>query len=575
MGGRVEWSRLEGDDVEAVVAMMLNREHPNSMRVTPSRGDGGVDILDRGAGPGGRDVVYQVKRHATPLNAGQKTKTKKSLTRLLDPVKRDKRWGSLDVCEWRLVMPWDPSPEADKWLQELGSSLDVKVHWDGLTVVDQLAAKYPDVIDYYLHGGRSAVEDAYRQAMTLMSLPSAAAAGISAAELSANVKDALGLLSGIDPHYVYEFRFGHGEAPEPPARPWLVLSRIVGDREGWCAVDVIARCAASVHERPITVDGVFTAEKGSQFAADLEEFFAFGTPFSSPAGAYTGTLDAPGGLGGDVTGAAVTLQPVMGAELGENSELRVEMLDPDGRVIAEVNVDRTDVSSGELGHRGVLSDVNGFFDLTFRTLFADNSTTWRIDVGFPPGSPVRTAEPSVNFVEAFHAPNGFRVSPRHAPAHMGSQVALMRPRDPDTTQHLARVANVIRALNGLQEHSREVIRVPVLSQVTEADYAAWVSYALVLSGETLEVDSSEMAYLEIELPAGTSFPQETFQTLSPMTTSVGDQELDFGHLLVEVVDPHVIDELTQDGQTRFRYRCRLTRYTLYTGSGAEAEGAGQ
>jgi hypothetical protein len=47
MVGRVEWRRYEGDDVEAVVAMMLNREHPNSVRITPSQGDGGVDILDR------------------------------------------------------------------------------------------------------------------------------------------------------------------------------------------------------------------------------------------------------------------------------------------------------------------------------------------------------------------------------------------------------------------------------------------------------------------------------------------------------------------------------------------------
>lgn len=31
---RVEWTRLDGADVEAVVAMFVNREHPNSTRIT-------------------------------------------------------------------------------------------------------------------------------------------------------------------------------------------------------------------------------------------------------------------------------------------------------------------------------------------------------------------------------------------------------------------------------------------------------------------------------------------------------------------------------------------------------------
>ncbi|MDF9878820.1 hypothetical protein [Cellulosimicrobium cellulans] len=46
---RVEWTRLEGNDVEAVVSMFVNRERPRSVQITPSQGDGGVDILDRNA----------------------------------------------------------------------------------------------------------------------------------------------------------------------------------------------------------------------------------------------------------------------------------------------------------------------------------------------------------------------------------------------------------------------------------------------------------------------------------------------------------------------------------------------
>ncbi|TVT10149.1 restriction endonuclease [Amycolatopsis bartoniae] len=109
--GRVEWTRIDGEDVEAVVAMFVNRERPNSARITPSRGDGGVDILERAAAPGGRDAVYQVKRYTEPVTARQKDEIENSLERLFT----DPRWANLDVGVWYLVTPWDPSPEAENW----------------------------------------------------------------------------------------------------------------------------------------------------------------------------------------------------------------------------------------------------------------------------------------------------------------------------------------------------------------------------------------------------------------------------------------------------------------------------
>ena len=42
---RVEWTRHEGDDIEAVVGMFICSDLPNAVRVRPSQGDGGVDIF--------------------------------------------------------------------------------------------------------------------------------------------------------------------------------------------------------------------------------------------------------------------------------------------------------------------------------------------------------------------------------------------------------------------------------------------------------------------------------------------------------------------------------------------------
>jgi len=76
----------------------------------------------------------------------------------------------------------------------------VKVVWDGLTAVDQLAAKYTDVIDYYLHDGKSAIREAYRDGMTLMSLSSAGEGDLTVLEVTVRIERALRILDH-DPHY--------------------------------------------------------------------------------------------------------------------------------------------------------------------------------------------------------------------------------------------------------------------------------------------------------------------------------------------------------------------------------------
>lgn len=90
----MEWTRLDGGDVEAMVAMFVNREHGNSVLITPSAGDGGVDILDRQAGPDGGDAVYQVKRYTDALTTRQKAEVENSLQA------RDPRWSELNVGTW-------------------------------------------------------------------------------------------------------------------------------------------------------------------------------------------------------------------------------------------------------------------------------------------------------------------------------------------------------------------------------------------------------------------------------------------------------------------------------------------
>ncbi|MCW3159651.1 hypothetical protein [Micropruina sonneratiae] len=134
-------------------------------------------------------MVYQVKRYAQKLSSRQKADVQESLQRLMT----DQRWADLTVGVWRLVTPWDPSPAAEQWLQSLDGPWlrpGVRKVWHGLTWADQQAAKYDDVVDYYLHGGRARVEKAYEEVMALLRSQSSTA-GLSVGEVQSQIQAAL------------------------------------------------------------------------------------------------------------------------------------------------------------------------------------------------------------------------------------------------------------------------------------------------------------------------------------------------------------------------------------------------
>lgn len=463
---RVPWVRYDGDDIEAVVAMMLNRERPNSVRIAASQGDGGVDILDRRAGPDGGDVVYQVKRFAErkDLTASDKAKIADSLKKILDPQVGDPRWSNLNVTQTRLVMPLDSTPEDHAWLEQQVKPYKVEAVWDGLTVVDQLAATYGDLIDYYLHGGKSATQTAYKEAMALMSLSGAGttdwSSSLSVPDVTARIQTAFGMLDR-NPHYIYELRVGQGEPPRAPSRPGLVMSTYRIDPTGatWHAIDVIARCAASVDERPITINGHLDVSKDPEFAEAVKEFFEFGAPFKSPAGAFSGVIDAPGGLGGELQGAFVQTSPVSDTDLGDNPALTLQVLSPDGQVLAHVEVDRTDRSQGSAGVRTVLTEVNEVLEIIARFDLQKKSAKLTLTLGDIEGKPVAEVLPGVKFLGAFHAPNSYRILPRHTPERFGSTEEIPTGGE-EQASRMREIANVLRALNTIQQYVSTPVVVP-------------------------------------------------------------------------------------------------------------------
>lgn len=539
----VEWTRLEPGQVEAVTAMLVNREHPTSVRITPSRGDGGVDILLRGGASDGGDVVFQIKRFAEGLDSRQKA----SITDSFETLRADPRWTDLDVTSWRLVTPWNPSPEAEVWLQELGEPIK-QVVWHGLDFVEQLAAKYPDVIDYYLHDGADRIRAAQAEVITLMGLERVVGDAITHDELSRRVKTALCVLDH-DPHYRFEHRFGAGEPPRPHhERPGLALHtlKVAGDGR-WIAIDVIARCAASTDERPITIKGSIPIGEGSTVAQDWDDFMTFGAPFSAEGA--SGEIDAPGGVGGPFENATMFTGPAEQDGTEEaNRELLFEALSPSGEVLAHVNVDRVERSEGTRGGvRAVLRAVGGVFEIESRFNLVEGSEKHQLRVHDIEGLPVKVACESIQMLSEMRPPNRVRISHRHGSPKGGVTVdRLAFERDDETTAGLDATRRILEVLSILQDHSGTVIRTPNFKSTPPGQFKDWRIAASLLSGNEIEAtfpgDHAMLVDLSSEVEVG-----ETLTVSLPHQVRVGDQHVDLGRRILILDNPTLLSRTPVDG----------------------------
>ncbi|MBF4549362.1 restriction endonuclease [Pseudoclavibacter sp. VKM Ac-2888] len=542
---RIPWTRLEGGDVEAVVALLVNRKRPNSIRITPSTGDGGVDILEKGAAPGGGDVVYQVKKYAEPLTSKQKSEIHSSFTTL----KSTPRWDRLNVEEWKLVTPWNPTPETYAWFDDLEPEQPGLTRiWHGLDYVEGLAAEYPAVIDYYLGDGETAILRAFRTISQYSDLEDAP----SPMDLATRFADARRVLDD-DPLYAYDYETGHGPLPKRfGTRTGLIMTVARTDdasNTSWTAVHVIARCAESQNLRPVTLEGKIVVPAGDEkLEAALESFAGYGAPFTSPHGSFQGKLDAPGGLSAELTGASLQLSPTT-SEVGD--PLRLEVLSPEGDVLASVEAIRRDVSSGGLGVRILLEERYKTFTLEDR-YHSEGSLVRAIGQGDFAGQGVLDVQRGLRFLSVCRPPNEGRISHAHTPEGRGvldRNLCVDWPED--LTQALHVTMDAVDLLVEIQKRTDARVLTPDFSSISGDNLAHWRFVVGLLSGQSYARPVSPDGRFYIELAHSVVLPTGSFTLTSPLVAEVGDQRIALGTIGYEFLGAEVIEKVPSENGALF------------------------
>jgi hypothetical protein len=147
---RINWAdpSLSGGLFEKIVGCLLGIEYRESIRVRPSQGDGGVDIFIP-VGDGTIDV-HQVKHYPSRIHWA---KVQKSLDRLVDG-----QWLGRTVRTWYLTVPKQPTPNNLTKFDEITADASFDTQWFGEDHLAALAARHPEVADYYLGDGRTQLE---------------------------------------------------------------------------------------------------------------------------------------------------------------------------------------------------------------------------------------------------------------------------------------------------------------------------------------------------------------------------------------------------------------------------------
>lgn len=566
---RIEWTALSGDEVETVVSMLIFNEHPRALRIRPSQGDFGIDVLVPHAENSSSSDVYQIKKFATNLTSNQKSQIEDSLQRVLVGLLR----RDIALGDWYLVMPLDPTIEnALDWFAEMPDaviarmSVDEKlalsaeeiakiqawrrapgriIEWKGLTYCENLASKFWFVADYYLHGGSERIKSAVAEVAKILqrdvTLPDAGTDAASSSIIEpGELREHLGRLSRVldgDPH----FRYGVSVDPAAPRlhhEPGLLAAAQEIASDGTCITfRIYERFAEAVNERPIPIKMRFQFEPGSAEQQAFEEWRKYGKPLTADVAVDS---DLPGRLGGSFDNATASISAAGG---GAKGETRYRIVSPEGTAVAELRFAVT--SARGLDGAGVYvegHDTSGTVSIEGHFDASDRSGKIEFSFSDTAGREVTEVAAAVGFISNLSQPNRLQIAGKYGPFQDLHDIPEAEAPLP---QFLARY---ITALAALQPHTATPIVVPDLATVTGQLAQRVLTAAKLLDGQTI-VGTWEP--FEFETHGDASIDTNghyQFATIDALTVEVGNQTLTLGAVQNTLLSAKLMD--LGDGRLR-------------------------
>ncbi|WP_336160082.1 hypothetical protein [Amycolatopsis sp. VC5-11] len=536
MPGRVPWERYSGDDVEAAIVMLLLRQHRRGQRIRPSQGDGGIDVLVPHSS--NRWEVFQVKKFATTRDNSHERQITKSWNRLLSYTQEK----NIHVTAWHVVRPLDPTHGDREWLAELTKDSGIPADWIGLTTVDNWAADYPQVIDYWFRDGQEYVN---RTALTLAKALNASDATASSTVLRPStalttIQSIADALNNADPHYAY--RLSAGPAPDDaitimtPPRD-AAFSAILIDGNTMSQLDIIERYNGARLDRPLPVDLRVTITPNSDDTRQqLDDFLAYGIPFRDvPADVAAAQL--PGGLTFSDT-ASISVSVVTSSE-PKPFDLRV--LDENGDLIATMKLLMDKPTDGIDGTGRVAwtgQDVSGVIAFTFRINSSDRTVQLQMILQDISGADPAAAADSLAAAQALRSGNRARIGIPGGPASLSLDTLTDNLLIGDTQDDVLQRLAICSALRTLQAKIPRPLTVPDMSTVTECEVVDWLHAATILEGGRVISSWSSLTVSKQETAQALTLPC-WIALIAHLTVSIDGTNWNVGHVQQAFIAEHL------------------------------------
>lgn len=542
----VPWVTLEPTQTETIIAVMLCRLNPSAVRIRPSQGDGGIDVIQ--ITPDGW-IVDQIKYFAETLDDSQK----KQIVKSFGKVRAFAAQQGASIAEWHLVTPLDPTKENRlDWFSTLTANADFTCEWRGKAHVEGWVSEFPEVVDYYLRDGKDRLAQLVTAVATMCKLFTdsdtiAQQGTLEPADTVTGLRSVYEALNAHDPHYRYGFSVD-GELVDVPPEPHQVAVLQIETTSCWVTIKVYARYDAAVLDRPVPIVFEVTAAPDSEAARIMTDFQTYGSPVVLDTGdgvSITVAADLPAGLGqlvsGQIAGFSLTALPAT------PFPARLQLIDAEGNELAIVRLNLqpalTNLDGSGLFIAG--TEQHGVFDAELRIQRQAGTVTTKLKGRDPTGLAPDDVLPALRLLSGLHHPNQYRVVGAHGPKQ-GDAIAIPQPDSPSAD--LLVLTKFVEALSIMQQHTTEQIRVP-----DAAGFGAPAILELIELGQLLKDGRRQSTWTSMSttLSPDTRLPEDggSLLIVQQATYNLEGRQIELGRVRT-ILDSVRLTQSEADGQGR-------------------------